>query len=981
MAEPLLPQEVTEENLKLIRSILVSLTLADPKDENIQEIAAEVWSWAENTAHVPSAEILRIQAEPENRPYLELAEAIAHRIYQEKQHLDSPSERMQRFQEEQQKRDSDNKRQALAEETKKGREPSKTEQLIRDSLRQIGANARQSDPESTTEAVLEAAQEPLVTAVLDHTVKTTETLADITESTNQTKDIPQIISPMADVLHELVPEFSAANDAILHELQKVSPTAPIPVLEKIGKEIVVAKIVDKLQETLDSVPLKFEAEGYPAGDLTGVQRQIDNLTIDESFEQAVIKTLAYEFETQANLSPQDAQELAVKLQQSHTMNLAYTLASLPQKDDSSPEAKHERMGRDFTKISQEAARFYRPNLVQRNFEHVNFGRVLTLYQDVNYQAPPVYDTKDYEEPDQNTHNVSRPNEFVRYIESQGKGYLQDQFSTAWKSYLGGSGGTATGTVVAETAVGAAIAPASTALVATGPMFALLLNDASLPAFAIAVQTAVAEGSLVLAGTLATGEAMYVTPAALSAAITFLNASGGTVAAGASTALVTAGATAPAALAGQAAIPIPVLGAIAGIVLLNLPKIYNFLKDNIGSILGSLGGLAFGGAFLGVLGAAGGAALGWQVGSFVASAASGGVTGTLQTLSQGATHVLASLAEFTVVEIATPILVTIVSIPIVVVLLLFIINNSAYVVPPSVGILASSQPIQSQYITVTKDADVTAVPNSQLPKKVTYRITVSAPKGALTNISFNNSCQVLKKGTIPPCNHPTPSTVPPTIDSDTPFSFEYSQTYDSSFTDSLVSDSFSVTADSPEGRATSIASASVSIGTPPTQCFDVAGTNWPANYKANVLTAIGTLTSNYAAYSAKVCHGGPLQIIYDTTKNPGGWGYYSGGTIYLNGGGLSTQINALYIVAHESGHHLAGAAMPALYKQYLDTPGMAGEIPLCSYVNTTEFSEAFAESIALYVTHDQSSQWLNRCSGTFATKYPNHWNFDDSVIFK
>lgn len=318
------------------------------------------------------------------------------------------------------------------------------------------------------------------------------------------------------------------------------------------------------------------------------------------------------------------------------------------------------------------------------------------------------------------------------------------------------------------------------------------------------------------------------------------------------------------------------------------------------------------------------------------------------------------------------------------LVLFIINSGAYLVPP--GGVTVDNISQSPYIKVTKEASVTSLSNSQLPTEVTFTVTVEAPLGALTNISFKNECNVIKDGVTPGCSHPVPSEVPETIDTTNPFVFSYPQSYTPSFSDSLTTDTFTVEADVPGNeRQVSLASASVVIGTPPTACFDIKGTNWPANYKGNVLAAIATLRNSYPAYTAKLCSGGTLNVVYDTTKNPGGWGYYSSGTIYFNGkGGLSSAIDALYIVSHETGHHYQFSTGPGSqeYVRYLNnTPGVNSERPLCSYSNTTIAAEAFAEAVALYVTNDNSSQWTARCSGSFELTYPAHYNFANDVIFR
>ncbi len=318
------------------------------------------------------------------------------------------------------------------------------------------------------------------------------------------------------------------------------------------------------------------------------------------------------------------------------------------------------------------------------------------------------------------------------------------------------------------------------------------------------------------------------------------------------------------------------------------------------------------------------------------------------------------------------------------LVFFIINSGAYIVPPDTGSTNTNSVDQNPYISVTKVADKTSAPNPSPTLTVNYTVTVSAPQGSITNLVFQNGCNVIKNGSIPTCTAPLPEKTPEIIDPTAPFVFTYSQTYDTSYSNSLITDTFSVTATTPLGQGNSVSSASVVVGNPPTSCFNVAGNNWPAARKANILSAIATLSGSFPAYTAKLCSGGQIKVVYDTTKNPSGWGFYSGGTLYFNGrGGLDSTTNALYILAHETGHHFQSSTLPGIAAMVLyanNTSGVASERPLCSYVNTGNAYEAFAEAIALYVTHDQSSQWTNYCGGTFQSTYPNHYNFVKNFIF-
>ncbi len=184
------------------------------------------------------------------------------------------------------------------------------------------------------------------------------------------------------------------------------------------------------------------------------------------------------------------------------------------------------------------------------------------------------------------------------------------------------------------------------------------------------------------------------------------------------------------------------------------------------------------------------------------------------------HIGASLA----ITIGAPIIVAIIVFPILVAIILFIINSGAYIVPPSTPGLN----FESPYIGVDKTANPPGpFQNSNLPLTIEYTITITAKKGTLTNIHFSESCQVIKKGASVNCPSVTggipqpPESISPT----TPFSFKYSVTYAAgTFADSLVVNSFTVTADTAEASGVkAVGSASIKIGNPPEDCPNNA---WP-----------------------------------------------------------------------------------------------------------------------------------------------------------
>lgn len=376
----------------------------------------------------------------------------------------------------------------------------------------------------------------------------------------------------------------------------------------------------------------------------------------------------------------------------------------------------------------------------------------------------------------------------------------------------------------------------------------------------------------------------------------------------------------------------------------------------------VGGFLVGGtAGLGMTGA-GSAALLWP-------------SGGLSALRSGATNAFSFFTRnLFLPSIGPPLLFFFVVTPLTIALMLFIINTGAYVVPP-----ADFAPVaENPYIGVTKEAEPAGpFDNDELPQQITYTITVTAKKGTLTNISFEHKCEVIKEGGTDTCDSPFPTDAPTIISPVEPYTFTYTTEYDGSkFFDSLILNTFSVTADTDEVSGTTASGASsIIVGDPPTACFTPVG-NWPGNYESNLRSAIAYLTSNHTPFVAKVCRGGTVEITYDSSPSQF-WGWASSsGKIILYSGGLGNTTNATYILTHEAGHILSWR-LPGIMQQYLDTPGMGEERPMCSYSATSDPYEAFAESAALY----GGPKTFSCMNFDFQSTHPNHWEFADSVIFR
>ncbi len=156
-------------------------------------------------------------------------------------------------------------------------------------------------------------------------------------------------------------------------------------------------------------------------------------------------------------------------------------------------------------------------------------------------------------------------------------------------------------------------------------------------------------------------------------------------------------------------------------------------------------------------------------------------------------------------------------------IIYIITTGAYVIPPSPRNLTyagSSSGIvkESLYIGIEKVASINIAQNSDLPIEVTYNITVTAKRGSLTNIQFGNEYVITQDPLKAPIPSPTIPEPPSTLTHGESFSFSYSVNFDNNFEDSVVTDNFSVIADTEEVKGEeAISYASIIIGEPPSDC--------------------------------------------------------------------------------------------------------------------------------------------------------------------
>lgn len=249
----------------------------------------------------------------------------------------------------------------------------------------------------------------------------------------------------------------------------------------------------------------------------------------------------------------------------------------------------------------------------------------------------------------------------------------------------------------------------------------------------------------------------------------------------------------------------VLGEALGKLLekVNWAKVKKFLSEYVLPVAVGGGLIMFGAPVAGLV--AGGVLFGAARGA------------TLASMTAGTLGVLGFIGSSIGIAIATPVIISIIVIPPLIAFIMLVINNSAYVVPPSLSGSGIGR-ISSPYIDIVKNASPAGpLKNTDLPTEVTYTVTIKAKKNALTNIKITDTCQVISRDNVP-CPDFNLPVAPASISPTTPFVFTYSANLSTGFGDSVVINTIQVTADTLEqSGATTEASNSLTIGNPPISC--------------------------------------------------------------------------------------------------------------------------------------------------------------------
>jgi hypothetical protein len=351
------------------------------------------------------------------------------------------------------------------------------------------------------------------------------------------------------------------------------------------------------------------------------------------------------------------------------------------------------------------------------------------------------------------------------------------------------------------------------------------------------------------------------------------------------------------------------------------------------------------------------------------------------LGFGITNFFRFVGAIIFIAIGKSVLITLLVFPVVVALILFIINSGAYIVPPSTRL--SDIGADNPYILVTKTPNPSKLDNA-VSKKIEYTITITALKGALTNIKIvSTDCTIYKKagGQIGcPAENIPPLTPALSVSPSSPHTFTFSVDYGPGVADSLIYDSITISADTPEeSGVTTTGSAGVCVGDCAVECIAVSNNAqpWPSSLRSNVEGAVQTLGAKYPKFVARICKNSKeVNLCYGPSQiSPGYYAWHAHQDkcdVYFNEKGVGGKTNATFMVSHELTHHIQSTDGSSI-GEYLASGGffeLAGG-GFCTYRDTAgSVTESMAEACGLYAA---IPSW-GGCVSNYRSQYPRNFVF-------
>lgn len=315
------------------------------------------------------------------------------------------------------------------------------------------------------------------------------------------------------------------------------------------------------------------------------------------------------------------------------------------------------------------------------------------------------------------------------------------------------------------------------------------------------------------------------------------------------------------------------------------------------------------------------------------------------------------------------------------------RSSVFVAPPEIAAEVRPHPY-SEYFEVQKTNNPSSFSTQSLEQiwnrgesaTVNYEIKITAKEKNIVITSVEDRFSVYPSGPPTPSSQPEIS-LPLELSAGQSTTYTYQlSSFNQQYLDSVVSNKVIVTADVIDGPSEEQSSdiAMVIFGEAPILCFAFNGP-WTESQKNWEIQAMAYL-SQWPHFSNLLCSHGPITLTKMSGSTWGGWAKGIN-EIAIYDAGVSSYSNALYTLAHESGHLIDFRNDQLRARDFRNSGAyvLEGFLPTYPEQSKDSESEDFAETIALYPVWEIMTF---RCCGKvdYHKDYPLHYNFANDFIF-
>lgn len=319
---------------------------------------------------------------------------------------------------------------------------------------------------------------------------------------------------------------------------------------------------------------------------------------------------------------------------------------------------------------------------------------------------------------------------------------------------------------------------------------------------------------------------------------------------------------------------------------------------------------------------------------------------------------------------------------------------------------------NEFFTLTKTANPTRIENNQLPKNITFTITLRAKDHDLANVSVTDTINITGENPpaaptqningnpiSPPCGDVPGGTIP----ARGTWGCSFTIRAETNWQDTVVVNRVTASATPPVPFAPVTGSTTATVVIGETICdfiqlADSGPLTWSDTEKSSVDAVCQELNRSPRIISL-LQEAGIITLIKKPagSRGDGTCGYAASANTVEILCDMSAANFAKYVIIHELGHIIA-LNNSALYNSFNDTYRQEGLVPTYPF-QVNDASESFAEMIADYVIAKRylfpartwappgrerypGGQWNNPGSGytTFQNDWPLHYNFARNRIF-